>query len=243
VNAPPLRPGLEELVALYAMDALEGDEAALVRRALASDAGLARQLAEHHEVLAVLAQAVESAPSTPSPSVWERIQAGVSGADVRTEAPTFTPRRQLARRRWTNGILGAVAVAAVVVAGLLGVQRAQAPQPGDLEAAADELAGEPGTEVLELQGASGIGVTVVLGADGVGYVTDSTLPELAPDRTYQLWAINDNGVISAGILGAAPSTEPFRVDGPMIGFAVTEEIAGGVVTSENEPVAVWLADA
>jgi hypothetical protein len=36
---------------------------------------------------------------------------------------------------------------------------------------------------------------------------------------------------------------PFRVEGDILGLAVTEEIAGGVAVSENDPVALWLAEA
>ena len=84
-------------------------------------------------------------------------------------------------------------------------------------------------------------ITIAFGSLGwvLGYVFTDTLPDLAADRSYQLWAINDNGVISAGIFGTG-GVAPFVVDGDLAGLAITEEVSGGVVVSENDPVAVWL---
>jgi len=45
-------------------------------------------------------------------------------------------------------------------------------------------------------------------------------------------------VISAGVLGSQPGTWGFRFNGPVIGFAVTEESAPGVVASANDPLLV-----
>ncbi len=69
------------------------------------------------------------------------------------------------------------------------------------------------------------------------------MPQLAEDRTYQLWAIVDDRVISAGVMGSDPGVSPFQVVGSLAGLALTEEIAGGVVTSQEQPVALWLAEA
>jgi hypothetical protein len=46
--------------------------------------------------------------------------------------------------------------------------------------------------------------------------------------------------ISLGLLGPHPDIVPFSVAGsaPVTEFAVTDEVAGGVVTSRNQPVAV-----
>ena len=134
--------------------------------------------------------------------------------------------------------MGAVAATALVAAAFFGIQIAD-DGTATLAAAAEELRQQPGSEVVLLTDSGGLGVEVVLGADGVGYVYTDTLPILAADRAYQLWAINGNGVISAGIFGT-DGVAPFVVDGDLAGLAITEEIAGGVVTSENDPVAVWL---
>jgi hypothetical protein len=38
---------------------------------------------------------------------------------------------------------------------------------------------------------------------------------LGPDRTYQLWGVIGDQVISLGVLGARPGVEPFTVDGDL----------------------------
>jgi hypothetical protein len=93
--------------------------------------------------------------------------------------------------------------------------------------------------------ADGTAITVpaVYLPDGTGYVIGDSLPPLAPDRTYQLWAITEGGVISAGVLGSDPGIVPFQAVGELAGLAITEELAGGVVSSQNDPVAVWLLEA
>lgn len=227
-----------ELLAAYAMDAVDERERAAIRRALDTDPELRTELAGYHETLAVLATAVESAPSTPSLAVWNGIERSISGSRTASEAPTFTPVREVKRRRFTTRILGVVAASSLVAAAFFGVRLASLDEP-DLLATANELQAQASTRTVTLTDSGGLAVELVLGTDGVGYVYADQLPELADGRSYQLWAISDNGVISAGIFGTA-GIAPFHTDGPVTGFAITEEISGGVEASQNDPIAVWL---
>jgi hypothetical protein len=43
-------------------------------------------------------------------------------------------------------------------------------------------------------------------------------------------------MISAGVLGPDPNVSAFRVHGPVIGFVITEERAGGVDATSNPAV-------
>ncbi|MDH3499177.1 MAG: anti-sigma factor, partial [Acidimicrobiia bacterium] len=81
---------------------------------------------------------------------------------------------------------------------------------------------------------------VVVLEDGRGYVTSSSLVPLEAERTYQLWAVMDDGrIISAAVLGSRPGVGTFVVDlEHLTALAITEEIEGGVVTSENDAVVV-----
>jgi hypothetical protein len=112
-----------------------------------------------------------------------------------------------------------------------------------LAAALEATLADPTARLATMEapgGAAAVEARIVVGSDGVGYVYGDTLPALSADRTYQLWAIVDGNVISAGILGSDPGISPFQVVGSIDGFAITEEVAGGVVSSVNDPVAVWL---
>ena len=69
---------------------------------------------------------------------------------------------------------------------------------------------------------------------------DDNLAELVPGRTYQLWALvgdrRSPEVISAGVLGPDPGVTAFNVGGPVVGFAITDEVAPGVASSDNAPL-------
>ena len=60
-------------------------------------------------------------------------------------------------------------------------------------------------------------------------------PGLDAGRTYQLWGLVGQDLVSLGVLGADPDIVTFRADGVSL-LAVTAETAGGVVRSEQEPV-------
>ena len=111
---------------------------------------------------------------------------------------------------------------------------------GILSAALAAMA-SPDARQAELRSADGVVfANVVITADGTGFLRRESLDSLPGDRTYQLWAVMGTGLISAGVLGPNPDVVPFQMAGEIIGFAVTEEIAGGVVTSQNQPIATGL---
>lgn len=61
-----------------------------------------------------------------------------------------------------------------------------------------------------------------------------SMSPIETSRTYQLWVINDTeDVISAGVLGNDPAPALFTSTGDVAGFALTREVAGGVVSSEG----------
>jgi len=161
-----------------------------------------------------------------------------------------------ARRRSRLAAAGAglVAAAAVVIALVLGLQvhhlhgQVNALQATPNLSAAERAAiSAPGTTrvPLSIPGAAGQGstpATIVLTAAGTGFVINDADDGLAPlpaDRTYQLWGVVGTKVISLGLLGSRPGIVPFSVAGShgVSAFAITDEVAGGVVASANHPVA------
>ena len=64
---------------------------------------------------------------------------------------------------------------------------------------------------------------------------DANLPELPPDRTYQLWAVVGTSKISVGVLGTSVEPLAFRAAADVSALAITAERAGGVVVSERQP--------
>jgi anti-sigma-K factor RskA len=237
---------LHDLIAAYALDSLDDAEARQAEVALAADPALRRELDDHHAVLAALANAVDPHPSTPSPMVWQNIVAQIDGAgDV---GPKLASVYELRTQRRFTRVTAALSVAAIALAALLGVSVVRLQQERTepaVEAAIQQLLDDPAATVVTLAAAEGLAAEarIVVGADGVGYVYADNLPVLAEDRTYQLWAVVDDRVISAGVLGNDPDNSPFQVVGDIAGFAITEEVAGGVPVSEGATVAVWLRNA
>jgi anti-sigma-K factor RskA len=106
-------------------------------------------------------------------------------------------------------------------------------------AAAERAATEPGSVVVDLATAEGTVARVIVTADGEGFLIPAALDPLSPDRTYQLWVITpEEAVISAGVLGPEPRPARFTWSGDIAGFALTREVAGGVVSSAGDVVAV-----
>jgi anti-sigma-K factor RskA len=158
--------------------------------------------------------------------------------------------------------MGAVAAAVAVVAILLAVQVGRLDQRIGQVANASRRTGlteqvqaallEPGAKEVTLA-ATGSGsvsggtapaqgaraAVIVVLPDGSAYVVNTGLPSLGADRTYQLWGVVNGQTVSLGLLGDAPHDVAFTVNpgAPVRAFAVTDEVAGGVVRSVHTPVA------
>lgn len=222
-----------ELAALYALDALDGQELIEFERHLAECAECQTEVDSFRGVATELVVTESATDST-----WDRIRTeiGSETADVIQLDEHISGRQPW---KWVAAI---AAVAAVVLAGVLAVQLLASPALSDssVVAAADTAAAEDGSFVGDFI-VDGVAVAqVVLTEDGRGFVipTDD-LVALDQARTYQLWVINEvEDVISAGVLGAAPSPATFTWTGEVTGFALTREVAGGVISSAGDVVSV-----
>lgn len=191
------------------------------------------------------------------------------GAMVQTQRVADLNERIAAQEREADSLATEIATREVQIGALndtLAVQAQQADQLGgalaERDARIDELQAalamdplavaaqradaEPDTLRIGLA-APEVGapqMTVVINHDGRGYVTHSQLDPLDPERTYQLWAVMGDGrVVSAAVLGPEPGAATFAVDLENLeALAVTEEIRGGVVASQNDAVLVGEVD-
>lgn len=225
-----------ELVPLYALDALDGAERDLVEGHVEECEICRAELESHRRV------AAELVPGAPSPvEVWNRIEAAIAepgGAAVHQLDPGAGSR--------AGPLVWLAAAAAAVVIAIGGVLVGQSLGPNGIAgeagvvAAADAASREPGSLVSEFL-VDGVSVArVVLTEDGLGYIVPTdALGALSEDRTYQLWVLTpDEAAISAGLLGNDPGPATFTWKGDLAGFALTREVAGGVVSSEGDVVSV-----
>ena len=250
----------KSLLAVYALDAID-DPAEIERldRHLSTCADCRAELDRHRAAAAALAEGTLGAP----PSLWKRIK-----EDIEPEQPTadviHLPSRTVSR--WLAVAAVTSTLAAASLGGILASSRNDLAvtqqqhalleeQRVEQNATIEALRSDPIAQAIELARANertlqvsldgAIGHSeIVVDADGHGWLTDIDFEPLDGSQTYQLWAIQDGTVISAGILGSDPSTVAFQIDPERLdGLVITIEPAGGVVSSNNGAAAAWLADA
>jgi anti-sigma factor RsiW len=236
---------LDDSVAAHALNALPEDERDLVETAIGFDEELNAHYETHRRIAAELVEGFSDVVPAASPELWDRIalEAGLATSPDPSSADATVTPTSFKWRRLTPIVAGiaAVLVAVSLTAGVLSTRS----EPAGLEELAASSADLPGSmNVALVDPAAGTAVAdVVVTTDGEGFIDGSALPTLAENRTYQLWAIVGERVISVGIMGNRPEISSFRVEGQLAGLAISEEILGGVVVSEQDPVGIWLDQA
>lgn len=238
---------LRELLAIYALDALEDDEVAEVEAHVAECHPCRQELDEHRAVASLIgAQSVEA--DVPE-SLWHR---------VRTERTPAQPKPLRFRRLpmlVTAGVAAAMLVLVVVQTSRLSTAQTEliamqerlervetAIAAGDWSDAAQIAASMPTARSVALTGEAETAITLL--PDGTGFVTHSSLVDLPNDQTYQLWIVQRGEVVSAGLLRDGEVGSAFRYDPSTLeGLVVTAEDAAGVVVSDGPAVAAWFVDA
>lgn len=244
-ETPP--PAMDELLAAYALDAVDPAEREMIERHIAADPAARAEVDEMRETAAMLASLPDAGEGAPE-GLWDRI-AGAIGvtSDPRTESalPTVVPlarQKRAVPARYAIPIAAAAALIIVVLA--VQVVTRSPNRAGDIAAAYNHAVAN-GATTVQLQRAGGTGsvaAEIAVQRDGSGYLRNVHLAALPTGQTYQLWAIVDRGkakrAISAGVLGPDPSAVAFHVAAAPAAFAITIESAPGVVRSKNDPVAV-----
>lgn len=242
---------LEDLLGVYALDAVDEDERLSVDQHLPTCARCRAEVQEHREVAALLAHSGAPAPE----GLWTRIAEALDSDHSEFSVPPVVPFPAMAsptpvpaHRTWrarTGAALLAVAAAVIVV---LGVQMERQDQRLDemsnllaldaLERAYQAAETTPGSEVVQMTSFDGqIDARAVVTEDGVGFLQGSSLPRLPEGRTYQLWGDAGDKRVSLGSLGRSPEVASFGVSDQFVGLAITEEAEPGVIVSEQPVLA------
>lgn len=229
---------IQELLGVYALDALDPEEVEVVEAHLVDCPRCRAEVAEHREAASLLSFSGAEAPD----GVWTSIAATLESApppfELRPPAP-IRPRRPLP--------LLLAAAAAVAIIGLLGAQVVEQGNRIDalssvfdqrgLDQAAAAAAVDPTARTVTLQSDDGTQVVhAVVLPNGHGYLVQAKLPRLGPDQTYQLWGVMGAQTVSLGVLGDGTAIVPFVASGPLSALAITAERSGGVVASTNAPI-------
>ncbi len=264
MNGPITHDDVEQLLGAYALDAVDPDELIAIRDHIASCPRCATEVAEHQQVAGLLANSGGDAPA----HLWDRIATQIEQSPPIPESGVNNLTDIWSSRRLDDGRTGSVAIpkghrrgrvvsiaaaAAVVVIASLGVevsrlngrvgQLQSATEAQGVAQAAQAAFNDPHGRHIALTAAHTTGpdvAEIVLLPSGSAFLVDSQLPKLPGDRTYQLWGRRGDQLISLGLLGTHPIDVAFWVDpsATVSAFAITDEHAGGVITSTQVPVAV-----
>src|SRR3954451_1300808 len=236
---------MNELLGAYALDALDDDERRAVEQYLANNPRARAEVQDHREVATMLAWSGMDAPE----GLWGRIAGSLEEPDGGVpEMGSVLPMhgRTRSRRSWvrTAGAWAAATAAAALIAVLavrISDRNDTGSTAGGLEGPVASALANPDSTEADLTSVDDpdLKVRAVVDPSGQGYLLANSLPPLDPSRTYQLWGqIEGNpDLVSLGVLGTRPETAAFTVDGKLTLLPITDEVAGGVVSSSN-PVVV-----
>ncbi len=180
---------MHELVALYAIDALDADERIAFEAHLASCPTCPSELADYRETAAELAQSLsEDPPATLRASVLSGI------ADVAQAEPVID--LSVARQRRSRRIAAVAGIAAATIAIAVGIVAFDGSNDD-----VDDLLALPDAVVVDLEGEAGA-LQVVWSdeLDRVAVIGDG-LEEPGAGQAYALWIVLDDGVAPAGLFG------------------------------------------
>ncbi|MHA7133668.1 anti-sigma factor [Oerskovia turbata] len=246
--------GARDLLAAYALDAVDDLDRRAVERLLAADADARRELDEHRAVVAAFTMdtappaglrervlgAVASAPQVAgveagaAPGAGSLDDAAATAASTGGSAPARRPRR-----RWAVAAVAAAAVVAVAVPTTLAIQARQ--EQVRLQTQADAVASmlaDPSAEIVRGEMAGGGDASALVSGDRVLFsVTD--LPQAGEGEDYQLWLVEGEEMVSAGVFDAHDGSAALLVDASgSAGVAVTREPAGGSPQPTSDPLVV-----
>jgi anti-sigma factor RsiW len=248
---------LDSLLGAYALDALDPDERLEVEQYLERSPEARAEIRRLSVAVDALAISTAGEPDTdPNDQAfttgWARIQTGLTstGDDGERELPLLrlepprssaeppAPVVSLASRR-SRRFLPLLAAAAALLLGLAGGAVLTRDSGGGRTDAAESALDNPAsrTGVLNGAAASDPSVKVAIDPSGQGYLFADTLPALPTDRTYQLWSVNGDSVISLAVLGPDPSVVTFPAGTDVTTLAITAEEAPGVAVSTQPAVA------
>jgi anti-sigma-K factor RskA len=237
---------LHSLAAPYALDALSAEEAAEFERHLTACESCTLDVQEMRETTAALAA---STATDPPAAMKDRVLAGIStlpqAAAPSSDATVVELSERRGRGSAVNRWLAGVAAAGVLVAGALGVSTYQANQRADeAQVAADQMSAvlaDPDAviERADIEG-GGAGTLVMSPEDGRAVFMTADLPDPASGKTYQLWAIDDAGATSVGLMepDAGEASEFVAIPSGSTAFGVTVEPSGGSDQPTTEPILV-----
>jgi anti-sigma-K factor RskA len=219
---------IHELVAAYALDALDESERREFEEHLASCDRCREELEGLRDAAAALAYVPEG--PAPPPALRDRVLKRVHEDRQSNVVPL--------RRRYTLPAVATFAVAAAAAAIVLAVWASGLSSSLDRKTAIANVLGDPSATRVPM----GIATHVVVGSNGQAVVV-SGLGRAPAGKTYELWVIQGDRVQSAGLFSAGKSSPVLLARhvprGAHVGLSI--EKSGGVdqpthIIGETTPI-------
>lgn len=234
---------VHKLTGAYAMDALDELERARFEQHLAQCEDCRAEVAELRETAALLSETVAV---TPPASLRESVLAGISQvrplAPEVPSAPTYDAGRPAARRRGWVPFLVAAALALIVGVGALVTQPwAPSDDVKRLTAAEQVLQAPDAEEVVVDLGEAGRATVTRSKSQDRAVITTEDMVSAPTGKDYELWFIEDDEFVSAGLMPDAPD-QTVVLDGSAAAAAavgITVEPDGGSDQPTSDPIAVF----
>ena len=214
-----------ELIAPYALDALDADERDEFEAHLRTCERCRAELPVLREAAAAMAFAAE-APPPP-----DRLRGRILDA-ARAERSNVVPLRPWKTIAYVTSGIAAVAAAVAIGLGLWGVSLSD---DLDTQRQASALLADPNAQAVSLTGAEG---RLVVSPDGQAALVVS-LDEAPAGKTYEAWVIRDGEATPAGVFDAEDGRGVHVLDEPVgagATVAVTLERDGGVDAPSGDPL-------
>jgi anti-sigma factor RsiW len=223
----------DELLACYALGAIDDDDRRTVEERLATDPEARERLEAYERAVMVAANEVG-----PPDHVWDHLTRAAFPGALRVPHPRRLAGRANRRARATRRVaeFAAVGCLAALATGVAFAVIGDHSSSTNLPAIARAAENAPGARRSALRRPDGtVAASAVVLPNGSGYLT-SHLARLGSGRTYQLWA-RGNTTISLGVLGAHPQTVAFTLVGAPRLLLITDEPSPGVPLSHQPPSA------
>jgi anti-sigma-K factor RskA len=231
-----MEPGIHELTAAYALDALDPGERRAFEEHLRECERCQEELASFASVTEALA--VGASGPVPSPALRGRI-VDAARAEPQVVVPFERPRRSV-----LPAVAAAVAAVAAVAALAVGLWAAKLSSDLDEARSALEqqrevaaVLGDPDAETVGLAAGQG---RLVVDPDGQAVLVVDGLGVAPAGKTYEVWVIEgENAPVPAGLFPGQEERDHVLVEEPVDAgavVAVTVEDAGGVDAPSSQPV-------
>lgn len=222
---------LRELLAPYALGAVDDEERTAVERLLAHDPSARAEVHDYQRATAIL-----EFDDGPSPEVWDRIQAAMADDEAAAVPPASRVASRRLRPRPVRVAVAVAAAAAIVAASIWGVGHLQGrslpAQPvSNLSRIAHAAERAPGARRITLSSTDGTTtVRLVVLPDGRGYILGGTLAHTGPGTIiYALFATAAGAPTLLSVLGHSVHVAAFHLPPGTLRLAVGHTGGAGQV--------------